>query len=126
MIKTKKQVLLTNFTAESLSDNCYWASKGRTSRIEKLEADEIAAIYYLFHPNERPKSDKEKLTEFQQQAELKRLRSIILADAQYIGLYNPNNWNKFNAFMKHTSVLKKPLNAYKIADFPQLIKQFKS
>lgn len=58
--------------------------------------------------------------------ELKRLRSIILADAQYLGIYKPGDWTSFNRFMLHKSVKRKDLNLYKIEEFPALIKQFKS
>lgn len=92
--------------------------------MEALTDTEIEKIYFRFFP--KPPTAEQIAVALSDELELKRLRSIILADAQYLGLYQPNNWQKFNAFMKEKSVLKKPLNAYKIDEFPLLIKQFKS
>ncbi|WPC14636.1 hypothetical protein LEQ04_08585 [Riemerella anatipestifer] len=41
-------------------------------------------------------------------------------------MLEPDEWTKFNAFMLKSSPLKKPLNAYKLGEFEELIKQFKS
>lgn len=121
-----KNRLLSRFSKESLEQSVYMQSKGRTYDIDELTNDELQSLFYMFFPAEKPKHHTQRLYELEIEQELKRLRSVVLADAQYIGLYTPGNWTRFNQFMNYTSVLKKPLNRYEIDEFPELIKQFKS
>ncbi|MBE7686584.1 hypothetical protein F7647_11035 [Tenacibaculum piscium] len=127
-MKPEKMIeeLHSKFSISSLEYPVFEQSNRRTSDIEELTESELKALYYLFFPSEKPITIEEELQRMQTQQELKRLRSIILNDAQNIGLYKPDDWQKFNVFMKNKSVLKKPLNSYEICEFPALILQFKS
>lgn len=92
-------------------------------QVEDLTKEELKALYLKFHPQ---KSDKERIFELEVEKRVKALRSIILQDATYIGMLEPTDWSKFNAWMLELSPLKKPLTAYELDEFEPLIKQFKS
>ena len=85
--------------------------------------DELKNLFSLLCPE---KSPAEQVFNLQMEQRLKNLRSVILKEASYIGLLEPDNWDRFNAFMKKYSPLKKSLNQYKIDEFEGLIRQFKS
>lgn len=121
--ETMIQALQQKFTPSALEQMVSLERKD-TFNIEVLTYEEVAKLYFRFFP--KPKTTQEINELLFQELELKKLRSIILADAQYMGLYSPNNWLVFNGFMKNRSVLKKPLNEYSIQEMPLLIKQFKS
>ncbi|MBE7648653.1 hypothetical protein [Tenacibaculum finnmarkense] len=127
-MKPEKMIeeLHSKFSISSLKDAIFDQSNFRTSNIEELTESELKALYYLFFPSEKTITIEEELKRMETQQMLKRLRSMILKDAQCIGLYKPDDWQKFNAFMKNKSVLKKPLNSYEVCEFPALIIQFKS
>lgn len=91
--------------------------------VEDLTEDELKNLFSLLCPQ---KSPAEQVFNLQMEQRLKNLRSIILKEASYIGLLESDNWDRFNAFMKKNSPLKKSLNQYKIDEFEGLIKQFKS
>lgn len=100
-----------------------WLETRRSGDIATLSAQQLEQVYYRFFP----KTNSEKVVQaLAQELELKRLRSIVLADAQYLGIYRADSWLAFNGFMKNRSVLKKPLNYYTIEELPLLIQQFKS
>ncbi len=124
--ETKKERLLTKFTRQNLEQTVYMQSKGRTSDLDLLTTEELQGLYFLFFPNEKPSNVAKRVLQLEQEKEIKRLRSIILSDAQYIGLFTPGNWKRFNDFMTQNSVFKKSLNKYSVDEFPELIKQFKS
>ena len=124
--ENQKERLLSRFSKESLEYSVYTQSKGRTYDLDLLTSEELQALFFAFFPMENPANQVKKVLQLEQEKELKRLRSVILSDAQRLGLYNPNDWTRFNRFMLNTSVLKKSLNYYKIDEFPELIKQFKS
>ncbi len=119
-----KKQLQQKFAQQSLEQSIWLHTNYRTGSIDDLEPEELESFYYLFFPKQP--TEKELLMKEYSEAQIKRLRSVILKDAQYIGLYDPQNWNPFNEFMNKLSVLKKPLNQYKIDEFNDLIKQFKS
>ena len=98
--------------------------KSNTYDIELLTTTEVERLYNRFFP--KSTSAEVVASRLIDEMELKRLRSIILADAQFVGLYTPSDWTRFNNFMKYKSVFKQPLNAYTLEQFPLLIKQFKS
>lgn len=98
-----------------------WLQTHRTTDIEELTLEELKAMYELFFPTKQ-----EQLRIIQEQNRIKELRSIVLREAQYLGLYTPNSWERFNRFMLERSPLKKRLTAYKENEFPVLIKQLKS
>ncbi|WP_187477823.1 hypothetical protein [Amniculibacterium sp. G2-70] len=120
--KMKKR-LLDRF-GRGLEDSVWMHSHHRTHNLDELDDNELDSFYHLFFPR-KPKIE-DVLTKMEQDKELKRLRAIILKDAHYMGLYNPHDFSGFNAFMEKSSVLKKVLPFYKIDEFPELIKQFKS
>lgn len=118
--------LHSKFTPKNLEYSIYEQSNKRTYLINELTNSELENLFFLFFPNEKPANPEKELINMQEAHELKRLRSIILNDAQIIGIYKTGDWSVFNRFMLKLSVLKKPLNQYEISEFPMLIKQFKS
>ncbi|WP_312083593.1 hypothetical protein [Epilithonimonas hominis] len=120
----QKQQLLTRFSPLALEEICWSKSKARTGSIEELSPEEMEAVYLMFFP--APKSTTELYQEQQNLNYLRSLRSTVLKDAQYIGLYDPQDWTVFNRFMLELSPLKKPLKNYQADEFDKLIKQFKS
>lgn len=120
------QKLHSKFIPSSLEYTVFEQSNKRTYIIEELTNSELQGLFYLFFPNEKPQTTTQKIENLQKNQELKRLRAIILNDAQIMGIYKTGDWSVFNGFMKKISVLKKPLNQYEIEEFPLLIKQFKS
>ncbi|MGR3790694.1 hypothetical protein ACUXZJ_07260 [Flavobacterium sp. TN-1] len=121
-IQDKIKALCSKFSASALGQAVYMETK-RTTDINELSSQEIEALYNRFFPK---KSAIDFLIEMEQERELKRLRSIIIKEAQFIGIYTPDSWVTFNRFMIHKSIFKKSLNEYKISEFPQLIQQFKA
>ncbi|WP_172918547.1 hypothetical protein [Capnocytophaga canis] len=117
------QALRKKFSPSTLEQAVY-LEKPNTYNIENLTATEVERLYNRFFP--KPTSAEVVASRLIDEMELKRLRSIVLTDAQFVGLYTPDNWTRFNNFMKYRSVLKKLLNAYTLDEFPLLIKQFKS
>lgn len=55
---------------------------------------------------------------------MKRKRSVILTLATDTGIKEPNDWTKFNNWMKASSIHKKALNAYEYDELDELTKQF--
>lgn len=98
-----------------------WLQTHRTTDIDELMPDELKVLYETFFPDAQ-----RMLKVVMNQQRLKELRSIVLKDAQYLGLYTPNSWERFNRFMIERSPLKKRLTAYKEDEFEALIKQLKS
>lgn len=119
-----KKQLQQKFSAQSLEQSVWLHTNYRTGNIEELGAEELESFYYMFFPKQP--TVKQLLMKEYNESRLKGLRSIILKDAQFIGLYDPQDWNPFNDFMNKLSVLKKPLSKYTADEFPDLIKQFKS
>lgn len=119
-----KKQLQQKFAQQSLEQSIWLHTGYRTGSIDELEPKELESFYYMFFPKQP--TEKQLLIKEYNEARLKGLRSIIMKDAQYIGLYDPQNWTPFNEFMNKLSVLKKPLNQYKTEEFDDLIKQFKS
>ncbi|MGP1500772.1 MAG: hypothetical protein ACTTJM_03190 [Bergeyella cardium] len=91
--------------------------------IEELTLEELTSLFHRFFPKENL---KQHVFNLELDNKVKSLRSIILKDATYIGLLEPDNWNRFNNWMRTLSPLKKPLKDYKFNEFGDLIKQFKS
>jgi len=119
-----REQLLKKFRPEVLSSSVWMHTGYRTGNIYDLDPEELESFYYMFFP--KKPTVYEELNNQYAQAQLKKLRSIILKDAQYIGLYDPTDWGPFNRFMLELSPEKKPLNKYAANEFEGLIKQFKS
>lgn len=115
-----KERLLSRFDGFQIGQNV-WLQTHRTTDIDELTPEELKSMYELFFP-----SKEEQLQKIQEQNRIRELRSIVLKEAQYLGLYTPNSWERFNRFMTERSPLKKRLTAYKESEFPVLIKQLKS
>lgn len=119
-----KNQLLRKFSPVALRSAIELQTNYRAATLQQLNASEVEELYYRFFP--RPLSTVDVITKQQQEMHLKSLRSTILKDAQYIGLYDPQDWTRFNEFMLKRSPLKKPLPQYALEEFEVLIKQFKS
>ena len=121
---TMKKKLLNKFGKAALEESCWIKSKGRTGDIDELDIEEIELIYNMFFPKQPTAADI--INQQQEKIRLRDLQAIILKDAQYIGLHDPQDFAPFNNFMIKRSPLKKVLPFYKIDEFDELIKQFKS
>lgn len=95
-----------------------WTS-GRTESAKELQADELEELYEsLVSEFNREKEQLQKV---------KRLRiSAILAIATREGIKHPNNWDSFNRFMLHRSVVKKFLNLCDLEELEQVLTQFRA
>lgn len=118
---TMIQKLLQRFGENGIAHSI-WMHTQRTFSLEECTDKEICEIFSLFFPTEM----RDPLEALQKEQYLKHLRSIVLKDAQYLGLYDPKDWSRFNNFMKTHSPYKKQLNQYTEDEFNALIKQFKS
>ncbi|WP_066435505.1 hypothetical protein [Chryseobacterium sp. CCH4-E10] len=121
-----KEHLIQKFSSIALQSSIWAKTGGRTGNINDLGPEELEEIYYMFFPKEKKRTLEEEYIRIRDENKIKALRSTILKDAQYIGLYEPHNWKPFNDFMMKLSPLKKPLKNYKLNEFDSLIKQFKS
>lgn len=104
-------------------EQAVWLETKRTSHLLEATDEELQALYHRFcyTPNYQAIA-----TDLLNETEVKRLRSIILADAQAMGILKQNNWAYFNKFMKERSLLKKFLREYTLDELPELVRQFKS
>jgi hypothetical protein len=118
-----KEKLLEKFNGFALSSAIGLQTNYRTTVIDDLADDEVETLYYRFFPKPQV---MEILALQQEKLRLRDLQAIILKDAQYIGLHDPQDFTSLNNFMKNRSPLKKVLPFYKIHEFDELIKQFKS
>ena len=94
-------------------------TKGRTSSLR-----ELSHIEYTDLINQMRQFAAESAT-YDMETECKRKRSQVLAIATRTGLKDPNDWRKFNSFMKERSILKKPLIKYKLSELGALVRQFR-
>ncbi len=120
----KRERLLQKFKHEALQPSVWMQSGNRTGNIYDLTSEELEDLYSCFFP--KAPTVYQEVNNLYTEKLLKSLRSIILKDAQYIGLYDPADWAKFNHFMLKLSPLKKPLVKYTVDEFNELKKQFKS
>ena len=116
--------LLKKFKPEALQSSIWMHTNCRTGNIYELTPEELESLYYLFFPKQS--TVYEELNNQYAEQHLKSLRSVVLKDAQYIGLYDPGDWGPFNRFMLELSPFKKALKDYTASEFVPLIKQFKS
>ena len=56
----------------------------------------------------------------------KKKKSIILTIATRTGIKSPFDWDSFNYFMIHTSIVKKSLNLCNLDELDTLINQFRA
>ena len=100
-----------------------WLETHRTCQLLEATDEELNNLYHRFCYTPNYKAIAEDLLN---ETEVKRLRSIILADAQAMGILKQNNWAYFNKFMKERSLLKKFLREYTLDELPELVPHFKS
>ena len=94
---------------------------GRTSSTKDLTELE------MFRMINRIESDANfgKTSTAEMEALLRQKRSKVLALATRTGIFPDGNWERFNAFMRKSSVLHKPLKDYTLTELDRLIKQFR-
>ena len=95
-------------------------TKGRTRSLR-----ELSHIEYT-HLINQMREFAATMATYDMEIESKRKRSQVLAIATRTGLKDPNDWRKFNAFMKERSILKKPLNRYNLSELDALVDQFRA
>lgn len=98
----------------------------RTTLIAELTEKELMTLMSVYKPQKTQEIAQKRLEHLEMERVLKQKRAVVLKCAQTIGLYEPGDWSRFNRFMLKNSPFKKPLNQYKIDEFPQLIAQFKN
>jgi len=97
-----------------------WTSgRSKSSKdLTQIELDELVAKIQEDFKFSRTDAQIENLK--------RQKRSTVLAIATRTGIKKPERWAEFNSFMLASSILKKPLNKYKLDELDKLIKQFKS
>ncbi len=94
----------------------YNFTNGRTESVRDLTPNELKKFCNELS-NKCQSADQELI--------MKRMRSTVLDLATKTGIKEPNSWEKFNSWMKSTSILKKELHAYTLEELTALIKQFR-
>lgn len=110
-------------------DLVYAWTKGRTKSSTMLTGEEIRDLVWRFehefqqgrHEVDGTRMGVDLIVTF----EMKRIRSVILKIATYVGLKEPNSFDRFNNFMKNRSVLKKELHKYTLDELHLLQAQFR-
>lgn len=95
-----------------------WTS-GRTQSSKDLENDELIELC------------ESLLSEFNKvkakiEDDKKKKKSIILTIATRTGVKSPSDWDSFNHFMLHSSVVKKSLNLCGLDELDTVISQFRA
>lgn len=108
-----------NITDDMRHDLVFAWTNGRTKSSSELELSEMRDIIWKFENNfDAP------CTKFYIEQECKKLRSQVLKLATETGIKEPNDFVKFNRFMKEYSILKKELTKYSLEELHLLVKQF--
>lgn len=95
-----------------------WTS-GRTQTSKELYPDELQELCDSLASEVKHQK--------QQLEDAKRLRrSTILTIATRTGVKQPNDWDTFNHFMLHSSVVKKSLNICNLDELELVINQFRA
>lgn len=118
--------LMTLFSKSGIDEQSrreviYRFTNGRTQSVRDLNLQELKGLCSKlssrnFIKNVEPNTELLK----------KKKRSIVLKLATKVGIHNTENWENFNHFMLHSSILKKQLNAYQLDELDQLIRQFRA
>lgn len=96
----------------------------RTSNIDELTDGEVQKLYKMFFPKQPILVEKVVLNEHNEL--MRKHRSICLTIATKIGLKEPDSWGNFNNWMLNSSVLKKKLNDYSLAELQSLERQLRA
>ena len=96
----------------------------RTSNIDEMTDQELEKLYNTFFPKQPSLVEQVVLAEHREL--LRKNRSIVLKIATKIGLKHPDNFDKFNAWMLKSSILKKRLNDYSLTELQSLQRQLRS
>jgi len=97
-------------------------TNGRTQSTKDLSEFELSQIIHRIEST----IDFGKEITIEMEDEKRRKRSIVLAIATRVGIFQNGNWDDFNRFMEKSSVLHKPLYKYTNSELDKLIKQFRS
>lgn len=106
----------------------YAWTKGRTKSSTMLTNEELRDIIWKFENQftiARHEADGTRRgVDLVVDAELKRLRSVILKIATYVGIKERDGFESFNRFMVSRSILKKELHKYTLEELHLLRAQF--
>ena len=119
---TMKQKLQERFSSFAISQ-CVWLHTQRTTDIDDITDVELEKIFNLFFPKQQTAA--EQVFALKNENEIKTKRSYILTIATEIGIKEPDNWTRFNNFMKKDSVVKKPLKDCNMEELNQVYRQFR-
>lgn len=104
--------------------------KKRNKRTLNTFSDSDSAINNYDNKRKREVESLSKATDQSLSAEMelimKRKRSNILTLATHTGIKEPDGWEKFNNWMKASSIHKKALNAYDYHELDDLLRQFQA
>jgi hypothetical protein len=95
-----------------------WTS-GRTKTSKELQADELQELCDSL--KSEVNAQKQQLEDAKRQR-----RSSILTIATRTGIKQPNDWDTFNHFMLHSSVVKKSLRLCSLEELEKVILQFRA
>ncbi len=115
------QTLFTKLgvTTDQRHQRIYAWTSGRTQSSKDLENDELIELCEsLLNEFNKAKAKTED--------EKKKKRSVVLTIATRTGIKSPNDWDTFNHFMLHSSVVKKSLNLCDLDELDTLIRQFRA
>ena len=108
-------------TDDARHDLIFSWTNGRTSSSKDLNDTEIRDLCFkLEHQFDAPTVD------MYLQLECKKLRSQVLKIATEVGIKDPDDFIRFNRFMKEHSILHKELKNYTLTELHELVKQFRS
>lgn len=94
-------------------------TNGRTSSSKELTPEERQDLIWKFQ------NDSTFNPSAYVEIKKKKKRSEVLTIATRVGIHEPDNWDRFNGFMKERSIYKKELHKYGLAELEELIKQFR-
>ena len=122
-MKPKEMInrLRSRFSEQALSLAVDLETNHKNWMIEELTEEQLTKMYHRLIPEEIALVEKQAA-----ELHIRNLRAIVLKDAQYLGLHDVQDWNRFNNFMLKYSPYHKPLKNYTEDEMELLIKQLKS
>lgn len=91
-------------------------TSGRTTSMRDLSQKELGMLCNKLNNTN---------SQSQQELVMRRKRSVVLKLATSTGIKAIDSWDRFNAWMLKSSVLKKPLKDYNYDELEQLLRQFR-
>lgn len=97
-------------------------TRGRTRSTRELAAQELNDLCWKLEYDYLFRTGVDAYIELYK----KKQRSVVLTIATRVGIHIPNDWGRFNQFMKASSIYKKELHKYEIEELDKLIRQMRA